>query len=62
MAVPASSLEQREAPAVQPGTSRGIEPGGMKVSMNHNEQLLRKAALYGMILLAAVFAAILWKG
>jgi hypothetical protein len=30
--------------------------------MNHNEQLLRKAALYGMILLAAIFAALLWQG
>jgi hypothetical protein len=30
--------------------------------MNHNEQLLRKAALYAAILLAAVFAVVLWKG
>lgn len=30
--------------------------------MNHNEQLLRKAALYGTILLIVVFAAMLWKG
>jgi hypothetical protein len=30
--------------------------------MNHNEQLLRKAALYGMILLVAVFTVMLWKG
>jgi hypothetical protein len=30
--------------------------------MNNNEQLLRKAALYGAIFLAIVFAAMLWRG
>jgi hypothetical protein len=30
--------------------------------MNNNEQLLRKAALYGAILLVIVFTAMLWKG
>lgn len=30
--------------------------------MNHNEQLLRKAALYGAIILVIVFATMLWKG
>jgi hypothetical protein len=30
--------------------------------MNNNEQLLRKAAIYGSILLMIVFAVLLWKG
>ena len=30
--------------------------------MHHNEQFLRKAALYGAILMAVVFAALLWRG
>jgi hypothetical protein len=30
--------------------------------MNNNEQLLRKAALYGVIFLVIVFTAMLWNG
>jgi hypothetical protein len=30
--------------------------------MNSNEQLLRKAAIYGTIFLVIIFAALLWKG
>ena len=30
--------------------------------MNHNEQLLRKAAIYGAILLTIIFTTLLWKG
>jgi len=60
---PVACLDERMVRAKRRGrASESSREGCISVSMNNNEQLLRKAAIYGVILLAIVFATLLWKG